>query len=72
MAAHTFLEGRTWPMGHTLASPVTDMHFSTHKGTQKSTSGKTMVHNRFCISDTPSQYEGALKSSWPKNEKTNL
>jgi hypothetical protein len=30
------------------------MDFSTHKGTQKSISGKTMVHNRFCISDTPS------------------
>jgi len=54
MAAHTFLEGRTRSVGHTLASPVIDTNFSTHKGTQKSTSGKTMVHNTFCVSDTPS------------------
>jgi len=37
-----------------LASPVVDTDFSTHKGTQKFISGKTMVHNGFCISDTPS------------------
>jgi hypothetical protein len=37
-----------------LVSPVVDTDFSTHKGTQKSTSGKTMVHSRFYISDTPS------------------
>jgi len=41
-------------VGHTLASPVIDTDFSTHKNTQKFRSGKTMVHNRFCISDTPS------------------